>query len=119
FQRGLAGLAERRGPPDDSFWTWREAMYGFLGRLSPDDVEAIAAFAYMEMLERGFGSVGEFHYLHHGPDGAPYADIGEMGARVASSTTSTASCGSSSAHARSWRPCRMRASASRRIRCAP
>jgi len=45
FQRGMAGLAERRGVGDDSFWTWRDVMYRFLGRLSPDDVEAIAAFA--------------------------------------------------------------------------
>src|SRR5215470_6166812 len=48
FQRGMAGLAERRGPAHDSFWTWREIMYRFLDRLTPDEVEAIAAFAYME-----------------------------------------------------------------------
>src|SRR5262245_15182139 len=58
FQRGMAGLAERRGPATDSFWTWREVMYRFLARLTPDDVEAIAAFGYMEMLEAGFTSVG-------------------------------------------------------------
>ena len=74
FQRGMAGLAERRGPAADSFWTWREVMYRFLERLTPDDVEAIAAFAYMEMLEAGFTTVGEFHYLHHDIDGRPYAD---------------------------------------------
>ena len=61
----MAGLAETRGPPDDNFWTWREVMYRFLDRLTPDDVEAIAAQAYVEMLERGFTRVGEFHYLHH------------------------------------------------------
>jgi formimidoylglutamate deiminase len=83
FQRAMAGLAERRGPAHDSFWTWREVMYRFLGQLSPDDVEAISAFAYMEMLERGFTSVAEFHYLHHAPDGSPYADIGEMAIRIA------------------------------------
>jgi formiminoglutamate deiminase len=82
FQRGMAGLAERRGPQADSFWTWREVMYRFLEQLSPDDVEAIAAFAYMEMLEAGFTAVGEFHYLHHDLDGRPYADIGEMAARI-------------------------------------
>ena len=86
FQRGMAGLAERRGPAHDSFWTWREVMYRFLDRLTPDDVEAIAAFAYMEMLERGFTAVGEFHYLHHDRDGAPFADIGEMAARIASAS---------------------------------
>ncbi|MBI3436876.1 MAG: formimidoylglutamate deiminase [Proteobacteria bacterium] len=82
FQRGMAGLSERRGPGDDTFWTWREVMYRFLGALTPDDVEAIAAFAYMEMIEGGFTSVGEFHYLHHDVDGRPYGDIGEMAARV-------------------------------------
>jgi formimidoylglutamate deiminase len=82
FQRGMAGLAERRGAGDDSFWTWRDVMYRFLGRLSPDDVEAIAAFAYAEMLERGFTSVGEFHYLHHDTNGSPYNDLGEMASRI-------------------------------------
>ena len=79
-------LAERRGPAADSFWTWREVMYRFLGRLTPDDVEAIAAFAYMEMLEAGFTTVGEFHYLHHDVDGRPYADLGEMAARIAAAS---------------------------------
>src|SRR5207344_2713523 len=83
FQRGMAGLAERRGPAHDSFWTWREVMYRFLGSLTPDDVESIAAFAYMQMLEAGFTAVGEFHYLHHDIDGRPYADIAELTARVA------------------------------------
>ncbi|MDB5590383.1 formimidoylglutamate deiminase [Enterovirga sp.] len=82
FQRGLAGLAERRSPGADSFWTWREVMYRFLAALTPEDVEAIAALAYVEMLERGFTAVGEFHYLHHGPDGAPYDDAAELAGRV-------------------------------------
>jgi formimidoylglutamate deiminase len=82
FQRAMAGLAERRGPTSDSFWTWREVMYGFLAELAPDDLDAIAAFAYMEMLETGFTAVGEFHYLHHDVDGRPFADIGEMAARI-------------------------------------
>lgn len=89
FQRAMAGLAERRGPAHDSFWTWREVMYRFLGQLSPEDAEAISAFAYMEMLERGFTSVAEFHYLHHAPDGTPYADLGEMAARVAAAAGMT------------------------------
>ncbi len=71
FQRGMAGLAETRGPEGDNFWTWREVMYRFLDQLTPDDVEAIAALAYVEMLERGFTRVGEFHYLHHDPSGGP------------------------------------------------
>jgi formiminoglutamate deiminase len=89
FQRAMAALAERRGPQTDSFWTWREVMYRFLARLTPDDVEAIAAFAYMEMLESGFTTVGEFHYLHHDIDGRPYADLGEMAARIAAASRST------------------------------
>ena len=83
FQRAMAGLTERRGPTRDSFWTWREVMYRFLARLTPDDVEAIAAFAFMEMLERGFTSVTEFHYLHHDCDGSPFADLAEMSGRIA------------------------------------
>jgi formimidoylglutamate deiminase len=89
FQRGMAALAERRGPVDDSFWTWRELMYRFLARLTPDDVEAIAAFAYMEMLEAGYTTVAEFHYLHHDADGRPYADLGELAARIASAASVT------------------------------
>ncbi|MBS0255337.1 MAG: formimidoylglutamate deiminase [Proteobacteria bacterium] len=73
FQRGMAGLAERRGPGADSFWTWREVMYRFLDRLGPEDLFAIAAMAYVEMLEGGFTRVGEFHYLHHDPAGQAYA----------------------------------------------
>jgi formiminoglutamate deiminase len=83
FQRGMAGLAERRGPSPDSFWTWREVMYRFLDRLDPDAVEAIAAYAFVEMLEAGFTIVGEFHYLHHAPDGRPYANPAETAERIA------------------------------------
>ena len=82
FQRGMAGLAERRGPSDDSFWTWREIMYRFVDRMTPDDVRAIATLAYVEMLEAGFTRVGEFHYLHHDHGGRPYADPAEMSAAV-------------------------------------
>ena len=82
FQRAMAGLTERRGSERDSFWTWREQMYRFVERLTPDDLEAIAAFAYMEMLEAGFTSVAEFHYLHHQPDGRPYDNIREMSERI-------------------------------------
>jgi formiminoglutamate deiminase len=88
FQRGMAGLAEERGPEDDSFWTWREVMYRFVGRLSPDDLEAIAAQAYVEMLEAGFTRVGEFHYLHHDIFGGAYDDIGEMSGRIAAAAES-------------------------------
>ncbi|NII09247.1 formimidoylglutamate deiminase [Oleiagrimonas sp. C23AA] len=73
FQRAMAGLAERRGEGDDSFWTWRQTMYGFAARLSPDDLKAIAAQLYVEMLRAGYTQVCEFHYLHHQPDGSAYA----------------------------------------------
>jgi formimidoylglutamate deiminase len=74
FQRGMAGLAEHRGGnSDDNFWSWREVMYRFLDRLTPDDMEAVAAMAYAEMLETGYTHVGEFHYLHNDADGQPYA----------------------------------------------
>lgn len=89
FQRGMAGLAEVRGPSEDSFWTWREVMYRFVDHLRPDDVEAIAAQAYVEMLESGFTRVGEFHYLHKDPDGRPYAHAGEMGERIAAAAADT------------------------------
>jgi formimidoylglutamate deiminase len=80
-QRLMLGLAERSGPGADSFWTWREAMYGFSLRLQPDDLEAVAAQLYVEMLKAGFSAVGEFQYLHHQPDGRPYADPAEMSLR--------------------------------------
>ena len=84
FQRAMAGHAERRGPSGrDSFWTWRELMYRLALNLSPEDMEIAATQAFIEMLEGGFTAVAEFHYLHHAPDGAPYADIGEMAARLA------------------------------------
>jgi len=89
FQRGMAGLAETRGPSDDSFWTWREVMYRFLDHLTPDDVESIAALAYAEMLEAGFTRVGEFHYLHHDADGRTYADPAEMAGRIAAAADTT------------------------------
>ncbi|MDO9430095.1 MAG: formimidoylglutamate deiminase [Phenylobacterium sp.] len=83
FQRGMAGLAEVRGPSADSFWTWREVMYRFLERLGPEEVEAVAALAYAEMLESGFTRVGEFHYLHHDQGGRAYANPAEMAVRIA------------------------------------
>jgi formimidoylglutamate deiminase len=89
FQRGMAGLAERRGPAGDSFWTWRAVMYRFLEQLMPDDVEAIAAMAMVEMLEAGFTSVAEFHYLHHAPDGRAYADPAELAGRIAAAAGET------------------------------
>ncbi|WP_315785527.1 formimidoylglutamate deiminase [Bradyrhizobium sp. SZCCHNPS1003] len=89
FQRGMAGLAEISGPSTDTFWTWRETMYRFALAMSPDDVEAVATLLYVEMLERGFTRVGEFHYLHHDRDGTPYADIAEMAVRIAGAAQSS------------------------------
>ncbi len=89
FQRGMAGLTEIAGPAADNFWSWREVMYRFVDRLTPADVEAVSAFAFAEMLEAGFTRVAEFHYLHHDPRGAPYADLGELAARIAAAAAAS------------------------------
>lgn len=89
FQRGMAGLAETRGPAHDNFWTWRVEMYRFLDRLTPEDVASIAALAYCEMLESGFTRVGEFHYLHHDASGGPYADVAAMAKAIAAAAEET------------------------------
>ena len=89
FQRAMAGMTEFRMAGKDSFWTWRDLMYRFTANLTPEHVEAIAAFVFLEMQEAGYASVGEFHYLHHQPGGTPYDDIGELSARVASAAASS------------------------------
>ncbi|MCY4222867.1 MAG: formimidoylglutamate deiminase [Thiotrichales bacterium] len=90
FQRAMAGLTERRGPdPRDSFWTWRRLMYRFLERLGPDELESIAAFAQMQMLEAGFAAVAEFHYVHHQPDGASYDRLSELSMRIVAAAAQT------------------------------
>ncbi len=78
FQRAMAGMAERATHPSDSFWTWRDTMYRMAERFDPDLLHAVAAQLYAEMLEVGYTTVCEFHYLHHAPDGAPYADPAAM-----------------------------------------
>ena len=78
FQRAMAGMAERQTDPGDSFWTWRETMYRMAGRFDPDTLHAVASQLYAEMLEAGYTTVCEFHYLHHAPDGQPYADPAAM-----------------------------------------
>ncbi|MET3793885.1 formiminoglutamate deiminase [Aquamicrobium terrae] len=87
FQRAMAGLAETRGPGADSFWSWRTEMYRVALSMTPEQVEAVAAQLYMEMLEAGFCRVGEFHYLHHDKDGSHYADPAEMAARIGAAST--------------------------------
>src|SRR5690606_5765110 len=78
FQRAMAGLAERQTHPEDSFWTWRETMYRMAARFDPDLLHAVASQLYVEMLEAGYTTVCEFHYLHHAPDGRPYANASAM-----------------------------------------
>ncbi|MGC1504718.1 MAG: formimidoylglutamate deiminase [Sulfitobacter sp.] len=88
FQRAMSGLTEARGPdPKDSFWTWRRLMYKFLDQLTPDQIEAIAAQVFLEMLEAGYGSVAEFHYLHHDAGGVPYANLAELSERIVAAAT--------------------------------
>jgi formimidoylglutamate deiminase len=89
FQRAIAGLTERRGPAEDSFWTWRELMYRFVERIDPDQLEAVTALAFAEMLEAGFTRVGEFHYLHQDKSGLPFADPAELTGRVAAAAAET------------------------------
>ena len=82
FQRAMAGMTEHRIAGRDSFWTWRDLMYRFLDRLTPEQMEAIAALVFMEMQEAGYAAVGEFHYVHHQPGGGAYADIAELSNRI-------------------------------------
>lgn len=77
FHRALRGRTQAAGR--GSFWTWREAMYEVAERLDPDSYRALARAAFAEMALAGITAVGEFHYLHHGPGGEPYADPNEMG----------------------------------------
>lgn len=77
-QRLMIGLAEVAGPGADSFWTWREVMYGFALKLSPEDLQAVAAQLYVETLKSGSTVIGEFQYLHHQPDGALYDEPAEL-----------------------------------------
>ena len=89
FQRAMAGMTERRRADRDNFWTWRDLMYRFTARLDPDRIEAIAALAFMEMQEAGYAAVGEFHYIHHQPDGWPYDDMAELSARIFAAASAT------------------------------
>jgi formimidoylglutamate deiminase len=87
FQRAMAGLTERRSAAADSFWTWRDVMYRFAARLTPEDLEAVAAQLYVELLKGGFTSVCEFHYVHNDADGRPFANRAEMSERLVGAAT--------------------------------
>ena len=89
FQRAMAGMTEYRARGRESFWTWRDLMYRFVDRLTPGHIEAIAAQVFVEMQEAGYAAVGEFHYLHHQPGGAPYADISELSSRIFAAAAQT------------------------------
>jgi len=89
FQRAMAGLAERQSDANDSFWTWRELMYRFAGRITPETQFAIASQLFVEMLEAGYTSVCEFHYLHHQPDGQPYDDRAAMAQAIIAAARAT------------------------------
>ena len=89
FQRAIAGRTGRAGTDGDSFWTWRAAMYAFLDRVDADAFAAIAAQAYVEMLKAGYTSVAEFHYVHHDPQGKPYADPAELAQRIVDAAGAT------------------------------
>ena len=83
FQRDLRGRGERTGRPDDDFWSWREGMYELAGGLDPAGMRTVAERVYREMAAAGYGAVGEFHYVHHQPDGAPYDEPNAMAFAVA------------------------------------
>ncbi|HEV3106657.1 MAG TPA: formimidoylglutamate deiminase [Trinickia sp.] len=88
FQRAMAGLAEYRGQASDNFWSWRDLMYRFAARMTPEGLAAIARWLYIEMLKAGYTSVCEFHYVHHAADGRPYANAAELAERVVDAAAS-------------------------------
>lgn len=89
FQRQMAGLTETGGGQDSHFWTWREAMYRVANRINPEQLQAIAAWLQAEMLEAGFTSCAEFHYLHHRPDGQPYDERTAMSSSLLGAADAT------------------------------
>jgi formiminoglutamate deiminase len=89
FQRAMAGMTEHRSRREDNFWTWRTLMYRFLDVLNPQEIEAIAALVYVEMLESGYAAVGEFHYVHHQPGGGSYDNIAELSERIFAAASAT------------------------------
>ncbi|SIT49924.1 Formiminoglutamic iminohydrolase [Paraburkholderia piptadeniae] len=85
FQRAMAGLTEYRAAcqgATDNFWSWRDLMYRFAARITPEGLASIAQWLYIEMLKAGYTSVCEFHYVHHMQDGRRYANAAELAQRV-------------------------------------
>ncbi|MCW8878020.1 MAG: formimidoylglutamate deiminase, partial [Kangiellaceae bacterium] len=82
FQRAFAGFSEYRGNQSDSFWSWRDIMYRFVAKMTPQDAHNVARYLYLEMLKAGYTSVAEFHYLHHQVGGKFYDDQAEMSRQV-------------------------------------
>ena len=90
FQRAMLGHTEWGSPSSaDSFWTWRDLMYTLVQKLEPDDIQAIAELLYIEMLEAGYTSVGEFHYVHHRPGGERYSHTAELSERILHASRAT------------------------------
>ncbi|TAM52835.1 MAG: formimidoylglutamate deiminase [Paraburkholderia sp.] len=89
FQRAMAGLAEYRAQASDNFWSWRDLMYRFAARITPERLEAIARWVYVEMLKAGYTSVCEFHYVHHMSDGGGYENRAELAQRVVDAASQT------------------------------
>lgn len=89
FQRALGGLTERAGEGPDSFWTWRDLMYRFAARITPEQIEAIAAQLFAECLRHGYTALCEFHYLQRGPGGESYARPAETAERIAAAGHAT------------------------------
>jgi formimidoylglutamate deiminase len=85
FQRDMRGAAERisASSAGDDFWSWRKAMFDTVAALNPDSMRAVALAVYTEMVNAGYGTVGEFHYVHHQPDGTPYDEPNAMAIAVA------------------------------------
>ncbi len=89
FQRAMAAMAEMSQSKSDSFWSWRKLMYRFVHTIAPEHLHDIACLAYMEMLESGFTSVGEFHYLHHQINGNAFDDPAEMSHQIIAAAADT------------------------------
>jgi len=87
FQRDLRGSGERSDRAEDDFWSWREGMYAAAGRLDPAGMAEVAGRVYAELAAAGYGAVGEFHYVHHAPDGTPYEEPNAMALALAEAAT--------------------------------